>query len=555
MSAETIIQRQTQMETLREPYEALKKLCIEMACPQRSDSMDVFGFQLDEGKGRGKKLYDATAVKGLDIWCNGILGHYMPKEVYWFMEQMPDKKLMESKRVRQWLQDNDDHLRYTINQSNYYEAKGESIRDSGCIGDSFMFIDEDNETGKQMFLVPHPREVWITRDFWGRLIEVHHKFNKSISAVKKEFGDSALSESQRLALEKSPDQPSTVIHAIYKNKNYDPRRLGYRFMRWSSFYVNVEAKIQMKEGGYNTQNPIDWSLNRSSHEIYGRGVVSQILIEILTANFIGKDMLVASQVAARPPMLITEALRHKLSLKGAALNFVGTREAAGMKMGDLATRLIDSSGYPFGVDMMQRWQTLIEERFGVPLFLALNMEKSVPERRTIYETQQKIAERAALLSPFLGTLGSTTDKELDRIYAIELEAGRAPEIPMEVFESMNRRIDIQYIGPLTQLLKQFYETSNLLTIIANIQQVLTILPNAIDIVEGDELMTKILHSNNTPEEIIRDKELVAQIREIAAQQQEQMMTTQLALEAAKVAPGLGKKTEAGSPLAQLAEVA
>ena len=159
------------------------------------------------------------------------------------------------------------------------------------------------------------------------------------------------------------------------------------------------------------------------------------------------------------------------------------------------------------------------------------------------------------MAPFLGTLGTTTDMEFDRIYSIEAQTGRAPEPPQEVLDAGNGRIDIQYIGPLFQLLKQYYETGNLLTTIANIREVLSVSPDSVAVIEGDELMRKILKSNNTPEEIVLSADDVMELRAIAAQQQEAIMQAQIAEKASRVVPNLSKKIEQDSVLSQLAEAA
>lgn len=552
MTAEQIIQEQSRLEQEREPYESLKQLCTQLSYPGRSDAWSLFG--IDEGKANNKtrKIYDPTAIAGLDTWTNGIMGHYMPREVNWFASQMADSRMMTSKTVRKWLQDTDEHLRSTINSSNYYEQKKTAIADAGAIGDSFMFIDEDKETGKQMVQVPHPRELWTRRDFWGRTVCLHHKFQKTIRELRAEFGEKALSESQQIALKDAPNTKTEVIHGVYKNSDYNPNVIGVKNMRWQHYYVNVSAKQIMRQTGTATINPIPWSLNRPSHEQYGRGIVSQMLIEILTVNFMSKDLLIASQVAARPPMLITSALKHKIDLGAGAVNFVSSQDTQGLKMGDLIARLVDSSGYPFGEQNHERWQRMVENRFGVPLFLAMNSAES--PQKTAFEIRQRQAERAALMSPFLGTLGTTTDAEFDRIYSIELESGRAPEPPQEVLGAQNGRIDLQYIGPLAQLLKQYYETGNLLSTIANIQAVLMVpqFADAATVIDSDELMRKILRSSNAPEDIILSEEDVAEIKAIAQQQAEQERAMAMASQAASAVPDLSKKIESDSVLGALA---
>jgi hypothetical protein len=549
ITAEQIIREQSRLEEERRVYERLKQLCVEMTYPGRSDCWELTAG--DEGKSNARKIYDPTGTKGLDIWSNGIIGNWMPKDINWFMEQMEDRKLKNVKTITKWLQDVDDHLRFVLGRTNYYEQKLVSVRDSGCIGDSFMYIEEERDTGKQLFLCPHPREFWLIRDFWGRVCGIHHKFMKTLKQIQEEFGADALNEEQNRMIAEKPDYKIEVIYAIYKNTDYQANRIGVKNMRWNYNYLNKDAKKLMLKsiGGRTTINPIPWSLNRPSHEVYGRGVVSQLLIEILTANFMAKDILLASQQATRPAMLASKALKNNLSLSAGALNFVASRDMQGVKMGDLISKIVDTSGYPFGIDNHERWQKAIEDRFGVPIFMALNS----PNRgqRTAYEVQQMRSEQIALMSPFIGTLGLTTDMELDRIFAIEFESGRAPEPPEELYMAQNSRINIEYIGPLSQMLKQYYETGNLLTTISNIQAAASVVPGSMDIVNGDELMRKILRSGNTPEDIIFSNDEVNEIRAIQQQQNEAMMQAKLAKESASVVPNISKKIEDGSILDML----
>jgi hypothetical protein len=555
---QNIIDEQTLLEEDRKPYESLKQICVDFAYPGRSSQWDLFGIN-DEGKQkRGRKIYDPTAGSAFEIWSKGIVGHFMPMGINWFAEQMADKKLRDSKRVRQWLQDTDEHMQVTLNQSNYHDQKLVKIQDGGCIGDAFMYIEQDDQTGKQMMLCPHPREFWVRRDFWGRVSCIHHKFQKTLRDIQDEFGNSALSEDQRLTLETQPNSKIFVIHGIYKNKDYNPEQAGVKNMPWQHYYVNVEKKMMMEETGSMTLNPVPWSLYKPTHEIYGRGVIAQMLIEIITVNLMGKDMLNASQIAVSPPMLLPEALRHKVDMRAGGKTFVGSREMQGLRMGDLVSRMIDSSGYPFGIDNHSRWQQMIEDRLGKSLFLALNMAQA-QGYKNIEHIRGAQAERAVLMAPFLNNLSVDTDSELDRVYSIELGAGyiggrwtgRAPEPPPEVMEAQNGMIDIQYIGPLNQVLKQYYETGNLLYTIANIQQVLSVAPDSMVVVEGDELMRKILQSGNTPEELILSREDVTEIKAIAAQREEDAILQQQMAQTAKMVPDLSKKIESDSVLKEL----
>ena len=181
-----ITDEQTRMDTEYADCVKLKELAVQLSYPDREDVMDWYGSFDDKSKTkRSRKIYDPTAIKAREIWQNGIIGHYMPKEINWFAEQMSDRELRDSKNVRNWLQETDEHLRFVLNQSNYYEQKLVSIGDAGVIGDSFMYIEENDENGKQMMLAPHPREFRVRRDFWGRIVAIHHRFTKTLAQIDR----------------------------------------------------------------------------------------------------------------------------------------------------------------------------------------------------------------------------------------------------------------------------------------------------------------------------------------------------------------------------------
>jgi hypothetical protein len=567
LTYESVNKEQSRMESERRDYEPLKRICCDMAYPERVAAWDwqaaATGINV-KGKrvqSRIKRLYDPTAMKSFGIWSSGIIGHYMPKNINWFLAELADRKLKDSKPIIQWLQDTDEHLRYVLRSSggfgsgnNYYTQKAVAIKDGGCIGDSFTYIERDRESNKLFMQTCHPREFWMRRDYWGRIIAIHHKTVSTMRDLVDEYGMKALNEDQKYNYRQddfNKDTPITLIHGVYKNSDYEPGKPGVMNMRWQHVYINVEGKHKIEQTGSRKLNPVPWSLNRPSSETYGRGVIGSMLIEILTSNFIARDMLTASGVAVRPPMLMTQAVRHKLDMGAGAVNFVNNKEMQGLKMGDLVARLIDSSGYPFGVEQHQYWQGIIEDRLGVSLFLALNMA-SVQGYKNVDHIESAKAERAVLMAPFLGTLDSVTDLELDRVWDLELDAGNAPEVPGEVLEMTDGRVDINYIGPLNQILKQYYEVGSLMQTISNMAQVLQIDPDARLVLETDELSRRILRGGNAPEEIIRSAEEVQEIRAIAAQQAEDARQMELLAQGASAVPDLGKKIDENSILGKVA---
>lgn len=557
-TAKSIIEEQTRLEKIREPYEDLQNYCVKLAAPNRQLVSDWVSLD-DEGQLTGKNIWDSTAFNAVETHANGIIAFYMPKAVKnWFVGQMADRRARDVKPILKWLQEYCEQLRFAIDRSNYYEMKRASILDGSVIGCSYLGIDEDIKTGRSYCSLPHPRQVWVAQDYWGITNKIHELFYKTFRQLKEEFGGQSLSDSQKQTIKSNPDQKTKLIKAVYKNYDYDEMKPpGGKNRQWLNFIVNCEIATSseqtgkiIQEGGYNTINPIPWQLNKSTHEVYGRGIVSQFVIEIMTANEMMKHLLLGTQLKVRPPLIALDSLKPYMQVKPGGMTWVNRQLLGGTL--DVRTAigqfLKQDADISFGFEMLKHFQTLIDSRFGVPFFLMMNRlaESGGTAYKNIYQIQQMQAERAALMSPFLGTLSCQTDMELDRFADIETMAGRMPPPPPEVYQLVNTQIDIEYTGPIIQLLKQYYEKSSLYAIIGDMRELATLDPLAINNVEIDEVAQKLLRTDNAPEDTIRPIENVREMRLALAQRQEVAQTSALAAQTAKILPPMQKSPEEGS---------
>jgi hypothetical protein len=561
ITANEILSEQRRMEKARQPYESLQDWCIRLAYPGRQSIANHYMSVDQKGRLVGKDIYDATAYNGLEQRNNGIMAFFMPENFKWFTPTLSHRSGQISKRVRAFLQNVGEQLRYDIGRSNYYEMKRLKNLDADSIGAAYMFIDEDVRSGKVMCTLPHPHELYRVQDYWGLTSRLHYSFKKTLREVENEFGKEALTASQRMMLKDGPDTEIKIIHAIYRNEDFDANRppIGSN-RRWLAHWVNVDAtkgdqlgKI-IRQGGYNTMNPAEWQLNKPTHELYGRGSISQILIEIMTCNYLMRDCMIASATSARPPLIALDTLKDSWNPRPAGVTWLSRQAIGGnLDVRQAVAQVLQTSNYQFGIDMLERFQTIIEARLGVPFFLMLNqMDHTV---KTAYEIQQRQAERAALMSPFLASLSAQTDMELDRFFEIGLRAGRMPEIPEELLEMAGVSIDIEYSGPILQLLKQFYERSSLYSVVGDMAQLAQIDQQTLMNVDWDVIAQKMMISNDIPEEALRPIEDVRQQKLLLAQAAEQQATAEQVRQIAPVLGPMTKKIDEGSMLDNIRKAA
>lgn len=566
--------RQDRMQTAREPYESLMDWTIRLAVPSRelvgrwqqnvglsntntATKLTTSAFQRASLKGGG--IWDPTAAASLDTWKNGLLGWHTPSATNWFQQQAQDRKIRGNRNVIGWLQEVDEQMNFALNRSNYYEMKGVRLTDSGGIGPSYMFADEITETGKIRFRVPHPRQLWHELDVWGIVNRMHYRFEKPLREVNRKWGSQALTQSQRtqLAVEGgiNEDQEAVLIQAVYKNYDFDRTKANAGKNRpWLSFIVNLDSEdpeggTLIEQSGFNTINPIPWLLNRSTHELYPRGVVGQFLIEISTSNYMMRDMMMASQQAVRPPLVAFDTLKAKMNQRAGGMTWVDKNDVRGANVSQLVGNLMDQVDWPFGIEMLERFQSVIENRFGVPFFLLMNRLEG--GERTATEILQKQAERAVLMTPFLGTLNAITDQELDRVFDIEFSGGRMPPVPEELLISENTQIDIQYTGPLTQLIRQYYQVNKVQGAVQSLAFLLEIDPDVILNMDLDVFAQDLLKTSQAPIDGVVPIEDVKEARLVVAQQREQQQMVENMKNLGMVLPGLDKQLQAGSVGEQL----
>ncbi|KKN25383.1 hypothetical protein LCGC14_0885430 [marine sediment metagenome] len=567
-----IIKRQKRMEDARQPYENMMDWNIKVAVPSREkvtkwsvsntshNGVTNLGFADttgDSGQLKGTGIWDPTASASLDTWKNGVLGWHTPRATTWFKGQAQERAIRGNRSILRWLQEVDVLLAEALERSNYYDMKGIRLLDSGGIGPSYMFADELVGSGKIQWRVPHPRQFWHELDFWGIVNKMHYRYTLPLREAKRTFGSDWMSQSQQDTQKDTPDQPVNIIQAIYKNYKFDPDSDNAgRNRPWLSHTISLDSGVAdeggtlMEQSGYNTVNPIPWLLNRSTHELYPRGVVGQFLIEIMTSNYLMRDMLMASQQAVRPSILALDTLKRKLNPKPGGYTWVDKNDFRGSGGLPPAMKLFENVEWPFTLEIIDRFQGVIKQRFGVPFFNLMD-NLGGRDRVTAEEIVQRQAERAILMTPFLGTLNVVTDQEIDRVFEIEFAAGRIPPPPTELLVAQNQRIDIQYTGPLTQLIRQYYEVNRIQAAVASLAFLIDIDDSIPLNYDGDVFAQELLKSSNAPIEGIIPLQDVKQARAVIAQQNAQQQMIENAKQLENILPKLDKKPEAGSPVAQL----
>lgn len=493
------------------------------------------------GQKSTERIFDVTAPLAADRFAAACESMITPRTQRWhgLAPANPDLKLIKS--VKDWGEEATDVLfsaRYAP-EANFASQVHEAYWQIGTYGTGCVFVDD--VLGRSLlYKAIHLAELYIAEDAAGRIDTVHRAFRPTLRQIAQRFGAEALPEKWRAKLERNPEERTDVVHCVKPNRERDPRRLDYRGMALSSYYVLIEGRSVLEERGYRTQPYCVGRFSTSPREVYGRGPGMLCLPEIKMLNEMRKAVLRAAQKTIDPPLLLTEdGLMRAFDLRSGALNYGGL-DAQGTQ---LVKPLMTGARLDIGEEMIEQARKVVNDAFLVTLFQILVETPNM----TATEAMLRAQEKGQLLAPTMGRvqsemIGQMIERELDILGV----ANALPPMPDELLQA-GGLVDIEYVSPLNRLQKSEDGIGILRTLeaaapLAQIDQ------SIMDTLDPEQSLRILADVNGMPSKALRSPKRVAALREGRAQQQEM----QQALAAAPVAASAAKDLAAAQQLARQA---
>ena len=167
---------------------------------------------------------------------------------------------------------------------------------------------------------------------------------------------------------------------------------------------------------------------------------------------------------------------------------------------------------------------------------------------TATEVMELQGEKASALSDMVVSLNGPLQKIVQRSFNLLLRQGKIPPPPDSLRES-GARMKVDLIGPLAQAQKKYHEANGIaqgLSLAGGVAQIAG--PAALDAVDFDRLIKTGLEMAGVSQNVIREDEDIAAIRQARAQAEAQARRQALALEQQKNI--LGNFNKLNEPLKQ-----
>ena len=518
------------------------------------------------GEKQTVKVFDSTAIDSAQTLAASIHGTMTPSTQPWLSLALRQEELNDLPDVKDWLEDCARRLHAALRQSNWTTAAHELYLD--LVGPSAMgclFVEEQDPPasggfGGFRFATQAPGSYVVAENAHGRIDTVFREIRLSARAIVQRWGLDKAGEKIRDAVQTKPDQPFTVLHAVYPRT--DDWRAGARASRrdWPvrSCYCIIETRHMLEEGGYEEFPFLCPRWAKSAGEVYGRGPSHTAFPDIKTLNTVKEFVLKAAPLAMVPPTIEQDdSVVGEPDLRPGGRNVVSTQGNRPLSetFGFMQTGL--------KVDLSQIILTDLRQSIR-RIYFADQLELQEGPQMTATEVQVRYELMQRLLGPTLGRLESEFLNPLvERCFGLMARARAFLSVPEALLAQGQDLpdLDVQYEGPLARAQRTVELTAQdrVFTFVAALSQALVAsgAPPAVATAVWDTLkLDKWIRDRAEitgvrSDSLTSDEELtvIRQAREAAAQQAQQMQQArEIAETAGKAAPMVRELHAAGADM-------
>jgi hypothetical protein len=444
-----------------------------------------------------------------------MYGNICPPTTKWFGFRAYENALNDSKAVKEAMQEIDERMMEAFARSNFYDICPIMFRYGVTAETVAILMEDDIDDGSVYFEVLPPKEVYVANDSKRQASTVYREFDLTAEQAGEMFDQKKLSLPLQKAIKETPDTLFPFVHVVEKRvkRNKDLRDVSN--MPYSGCVFERDGKEALIDTGYNTHPIPVWRWETRGADAYGYGPTTDAMPDIKTLNEAARSTLIAVQKAAEPPGYVPEEMGDEDDVTDEP-GVINTYKDPG-RLPIFPQR---GQGYMQVKDFMATVSERVHDIYRTKYFQMLMQISS--SQMTAYEVRERKIERITAMGSIIGRFQSEMlTKIIERVFFIEMSAGRIPAMPQEL---SGKRLRIDFLGPFAQAQKEIFATQNIMSSLQNGSAVLQIAQETKSLVRWDVVLGEVLRSSGMPEKaIVGDKEYKAiiQAQQKAAQQAQQ----------------------------------
>ncbi len=528
-TAENLIREYEQLKGLRGTWENHWQEVARVVLPRYDSFTD---HMVTKGEKKTQDIFDSSPVQGLNRFSSAMTQLIAPQAQTWHNLKSNIDELNENSEVKEWFDEVNRILfraRYSA-RANFGSQLQESLLQLGAFGTAVLFIDE-NLLGGIRYKAIHLAELFFATDHQGNVNKVYRKFKLNAHQANK-FPEWQGRLPEKISKASNAFQEFEFMHVVMPREDYDPTRVDAVGKKWVSYYVSLEGKVMLSEGGYREMPYAISRYNTTPNEVYGRSPAMEALADIKTLNRQMKDHIDSVHRTVNPAILAYDdglmgGGSMNINLRPNAINYGGIS----MDGRQLIQPFNSGNRVDINEALLEQRRTSINDSFLVSLFQILADNPQM----TATEVMIRAQEKAALIGPSASRqqselLGPMVERELD----ILMSQFSLPPMPQELLEAEGE-YEIVYDAPINRM-QRSEEAIGMARTLEFATPFIQVKPNLINLFDAEESIRMVADINGVPAKALVTREEFEEMMEAdaqAAEQQQMVEQMQPAATAAK----------------------
>lgn len=437
----------TQLDQYRVTFAAQWEEVAQVIAPNQRNTFYKWSYNFPGMKKTDRQI-DASGMLALNRFGAIVDSLITPRNMTWHTLSASNDYVQKQRNVRLWFEQATRLLfkaRYSP-VANFMSQNQQNFHSLGAFGNMAMFTDRAvGISGEPLRALRYKSlpigEIFIRENHQGLVDAFVRAWRMTGKQAVMKFGKDKVPPKLIEAMNKQSEALYDFFHVCVPNDEYDPLSNDMVKKKYASYYISVEGRILLEEGGYNTF-PLAYSrYTQAPGEVYGRGPAMDVLPALKTLNAEKAVFLKQGHRSADPVLLAYDDGAMDFNMAPGAFNKGGVSSD-----GKELIKPLPVGNININKEMMDEERSLINDEFLVTLFQVLT---ETPEM-TATEVIERINEKGILLAPTVGRqqseyLGPLIDRELD----LMVDMGMLPPMPPALAEARGE-YEVVYTSPLSR---------------------------------------------------------------------------------------------------------
>lgn len=481
---------------------------------------------INRGREINSSILDPTGTFAVRVCAAGLMSGLASPSRPWFKITPKVTNFEPDEAGRQWMDEVENRLYTVLAGSNFYNCFAQECEDLVVFGSAPTIIYEDEKDLIRLYN-PCVGEYFFASSATLRVDGLYRRFLMTIAQMVDFFGlENCPADVQKLWQQKGSGLQTErmVAHSIEPNFGIGKDNAGkvpgnytWREVYWA---YGADSQKPLSIRGFMDQPFTASRWSTQANDAYGRSPGMDVLPDVIQLQVETGRKAEALEKQVRPPLLADAQLKNQpaSTLPGEVTYIQNLSATNGMR-----------SIYQVNPDIRGMMEDIkeVQARIKTGLFNDLfNIFSEIPQgKMTAYETAQRVQEKLQLVGPIIDNmLGESLAPKLMRVYRIMERRGMISAPPPSM---KGVPLGLSFISILALAAKAASTggIERLASFIGNLQAVD---PSAMDNFNTDEAIEEMNTLLGNPQKILRDKNVIAGIRQQKAKQQQKMESSVVA---------------------------